>query len=346
MRRVARSGKLSRAAGRLSRRRRFLLGGLALLLFAMVYAPFLALPVQPTMPPDMADRDMAELWRPTDVAAADLFHGPWGVEFAPDPDATYTFLEPKRRGASPGLTVRDPNGIEWSVKQGAEGPIEPTVSRVLSAIGYHQPPVYYLPSFALSREGQVVRAAGGRFRPKLTFLKEVGDWSWQRNPFVGTAPYQGLLVVLLLFNSSDIKNANNSVYELLEPREGATRWLVVRDIGASLGETGRLDPKRGDPDLFDRIPFITGVRDGFVEFSYAAWHQELVRGRIRPSDVQWACDRLARLSDPQWADAFRAGGYTPEIADRFIRRIKAKIEEGQRVPRDERHVRKVRATVW
>ncbi len=110
-----------------------------------------------------------------------------------------------------------------------------------------------------------VGRASGRSSRRERYLLEVGDWSWQQNPFVGTAPYQGLLVVLLLFNSSDIKNANNSVYQLLEPREGATRWLVVRDIGASLGETGRLDPKRGDPDLFDRIPFITGVRDGFVD---------------------------------------------------------------------------------
>ena len=30
-------------------------------------------------------------------------------------------------------------------------------------------------------------------------------------------------------------------------------------------------------------------------------------------------------------DAFRAGGYAPDVADRFIRRIKAKIHEGQQL---------------
>ena len=35
-----------------------------------------------------------------------------------------------------------------------------------------------------------------------------------------------------------------------------------------------------------------------------------------------------RLSDAQWRDAFRAGGYTPEDTARFIRRLKQKIAEG------------------
>jgi hypothetical protein len=45
------------------------------------------------------------------------------------------------------LTVRDPQGREWHVKQpphteqSAEGPVEIVLSRVLSAVGCHQPPV-------------------------------------------------------------------------------------------------------------------------------------------------------------------------------------------------------------
>jgi hypothetical protein len=313
----------------MSRRQRYLLGGLAALLFALTYTPFLAPPVKSTVPAPLAAQNMAEFWRPVDVGSADLFNGPWGAAFAPDPAATYTFVDAKTHGASPGLSVRAPNGVEWSVKQGDEGPVEPTLSRILSAVGYHQPPVYYLRSFTLSRGDRVEQAAGGRFRPKLKIIREDGDWSWQQNPFVGTPPYQGLLVMLLLFNSSDVKNSNNSIYKLREPREGASRWFVARDIGSSLGETGRLDARGSDPDLFDRQPFITGVRSGFVEFGgYRGWHQELFRNRITVADVHWACALLGQLSDQQWLDAFRAGGYAPEIRTRFIRRIKAKITEG------------------
>jgi hypothetical protein len=40
---------------------------------------------------------------------------------------------------------------------------------------------------------------------------------------------------------------------------------------------------------------------------------------------------LGRLSTAQWRDAFRAGGYEHDVADRFIQRLLAKIEEGRTV---------------
>jgi hypothetical protein len=273
---------------------------------------------------------MAELWHaPTNLEAADTLSGPWGAELAPDAKAVFTFVKSKTHGNSPGLTVRDPEGGEWSVKQGPEGPIEVTLSRVLSAVGYHQPPVYYLTSMAVDRGSWVERAPGGRFRPHLKSFKEVGEWSWQRNPFVGTRPYQGMLVMLMLFNGSDLKNSNNSLYELKQAREGAQRWFVVRDLGAALGETGRLDPRRGDPDIFEHHPFVLAVTNGFVRFDYHGFHQELFRDRIAIEDVRWACNLLGRLNDRQWDAAFRAGGFPPDVAQRFIRRIKEKIREGQ-----------------
>jgi hypothetical protein len=292
--------------------------------------PFLVVSIRPTVPPPVAEQRIAELWtEPADVASADLFNGPWGAGHAPDPSTTYAFLKPKLHGASPGLTARDSHGVEWSVKQGAEGPIEVTMSRVLSAIGYHQPPVYSLRSFKLQRGSTVEQTPGGRFRPKLASFEEIGDWSWQQNPFVGTRPYQGLLVVLLIFNSSDLKDSNNTVYAMRPPREGAARWYVVRDTGSALGETAKLDAREGDPALFEHQGFIKGVRDGFVEFSYHGWHEELFTRRVTPEDVRWACERLARLSDAQWHDAFRAGGIEPDVAGRFIRRLKTKIDEGR-----------------
>jgi hypothetical protein len=294
--------------------------------------PFCSAQLRPTVPPAAAQHRMAELWHaPQAIESADLFYGPWGRERAPKSDALYTTVKLKTHGISPGLTVRDPENSEWSVKQGDEAPVEVTLSRVLSAIGYHQPPAYFLPSFSLDHEHWIERAPGGRFRPKVHGLKEDGSWSWQQNPCVGTKPYQGLLVTMMIFDGSDLKNSNNSLYKLSEPREGAAEWFVVRDIGTALGETGKLNPDRNRPDIFERHPFITRVRNGFVEFSYHGWHQELVHDRITVDDVHWACGLLARLSDAQWADAFRAGGYSPEVADRFIRRLKAKIEEGRRL---------------
>jgi hypothetical protein len=294
--------------------------------------------VLPTVPPDQVS--VSELWEvPLDIAERDLFYGPWGAERTPDPTATYDFVEHKQGGVNPGMTVRDREGREWKVKQppldgrGAEGPVEVVLSRVLSAVGYHQPPVYYLPTFTLRQQDMRRTVQGGRFRLKVKTLRDTGDWSWQKNPFVGTRPYQGLLVILLMFNSSDIKNSNNTLYEY-KPEPGRTeRWYVVRDLGTALGSTGRVTPIRNDPDVFERLGFIKGVERGFVEFDYHGWHQELIRERITAADVGWASELLGQLTLDQWHDAFRAGGYAPEVRERFITRLLAKIHEGRTLGR-------------
>ena len=299
-----------------------------------LYLPFCAADVKPVSSPVMPAES---LWvDPVDLESRDLFHGSWGLEYAPNPAVTYQIVERKHSGINPGMTLEDPLGREWSVKQPcldepvAEGPIEVVLSRVLSAVGYHQPPVFYLDRVTVEDDWGVHVEAGGRFRLKLKALKDRGSWSWQQNPHVGTRPYQGLLVILLMFNSSDLKNSNNTLYEYrrTEPFE---RWFVVRDLGTALGSTGRFVARKGDAQTFQREPFITGVRDGFVEFHYRGWHRELFERRITPADVAWASRLLARLSDHQWREAFRAGGYAPTAAAPFIATLRAKIADGQRL---------------
>jgi hypothetical protein len=288
-------------------------------------------PVAPVVP--------AALWEnPADLAERDLLYGPWGAERAPQPDAIYTFVRLKEGGTSPGLVVRDPRGREWNVKQpshsdrGDEGPAEVVLSRVLSAIGYRQPAVYYLPSLTMRDAFGTRVVPGGRFRLRDPKLKERDPWSWQRNPYVGTRPFEGLLVILMMFRSSDLKNANNSLYEF---RRGdlVEHWYVVRDLGAALGETGRLSPFRNNAALFERGRVFAGRRGPFVVFDYRGRHQELVRDRITPEDVFWAASLLNRLSTAQWFDAFRAGGYDAAVASRFIRKLRATIDEGLAIER-------------
>jgi len=284
---------------------------------------------------------LSQLWQePADLAHADLFNGPWGARLAPDPADTYTFLRPKKGGVNPGVIVRDSKGRVWHVKQpphnsqGAEGPVEVVLSRVLSAVGYHQPPVYYLPSFTLADSSGTHVKPGGRFRLDDGSLKSAGEWSWRRNPFVETRAYKGLLVILLVFNSWDLKDSNNTIYDIraANPEPLApTRWFVVRDLGAALGETGRMAPKRNNIERFERQPFIKGVSGGFVQFVYSGWQPSLLRRAITVDEVRWATGLLGGLSDRQWRDAFRAGGYANDLAERFIRKIKANILAGRQL---------------
>ena len=284
------------------------------------------------------------LWEePTDLESRDLYYGPWGPERAPDPAEVYVLVAYKHSGVNPGMTVRDSRGQQWSVKQApldgtaSEGPIEVIVSRVLSAIGYHQPPVYYLPSFTFKDDWGVRTEAGGRFRLKEPKMKDRGEWSWQQNPFVGTRPYHGLLVVLMMFRSSDLKNANNTLYEYRSGDIIELRY-VVRDLGTALGDTSRFAPRRGDPHVFERQHVFKGIKNGFVQFDFHGWHQELIHQRITPADVGWATDLLAQLTDEQWSDAFRAGGYADDTAALFTSKLRATIAEGRLLATGEAHV--------
>ena len=277
----------------------------------------------------------ASMWiEPADLASRDLFYGPWGKENAPDPDGVYQLVELKHSGVNLGMTVKDEKGREWSVKQpfpgglDPEGPVEVALSRLLSAVGYHQPPIYYLPAFYLEDDFGRRVAVGGRFRLKHESLKDVGSWKWEENPFVGTKEYQGLLVLLTMFNSTDLKNQNNTLYER---RNGdlVEQWYVARDLGAALGDWNPLAPRKNHPETFESTPYILGVSNGHVEFAYNGWYKNLVRDRITPEDVVWASTLLGRLSEKQWQDAFRAGGYSRETADRFIAKLKEKIAQGK-----------------
>ena len=280
----------------------------------------------PERPP--SPDQIKELWIDPGNQPRDLFWGVGGQKYAPAPDAVYTFEARDDVGFSSSYDVRDPQGVEWSAKIGPESQSEVVLSRILWGLGYHQPPVYYLPSWKLQRDGHVRIESEARFRPKLLQLERLKEyWWWQQNPFVGTHELSGLLVVLTMFNSTDLKNDNNSIYKLTEPWDGADRWFVVRDLGASLGETGKLFPRRNWLDGFEKHGFITAIDGARVEFDYVGRHQELL-SMIHPPDVQWAAQRMQRITDAQWRDAFRAANYADADAQRFIRRLKQKIDDG------------------
>jgi hypothetical protein len=280
----------------------------------------------PTVP--VSTQQLAELWVDPGPKPRDLFFGVGGKQYAPSPDAVYTLEAKDETGFSNSFDVRDPQKGEWSAKIGPEAQTEVVVSRLLWGLGYHQPPIYYLPSWMVAEGGVQRRESEARFRPKLSHLKRSDEyWRWSDNPFIHTREFRGLLVVLLMLNSTDLKDDNNASYDLDKPWDGASRWYVVRDLGAALGVTGKLFPKRNWLEGFEKEGFIKGVRkDGTIEFHYDGRHQELL-SLIRPMDLQWAAARMGRLTDAQWHDAFRAANYPEFAAERYIAHIKKKMAE-------------------
>jgi hypothetical protein len=280
-----------------------------------------------TEPPPPAQ--MAELWVAPE-RDRDLYWGVGGRRLAPDPDARYQVIGVKRGGFSRGYDVRGPGDREWSVKFPPEAHSEVAASRLVWGLGYHQPPIYLLSEWQADKAPAPNPQLPARFReeePALQGLDDDGHWSYYRNPFVGTKPLNGLLVLHVMLGNSDLKDEQNALYELDEPLEGARRWYVARDLGQTFGRTGALAPPRGDPEAFEKSRFIREVRNGRVRFHYSGRHASLF-DNITTGDVRWICERLDALSDRQLRDAFRAAGYPDATAARFIRRLEQKIAEG------------------
>ena len=291
-----------------------------------------------TIPPSV--EKLAELWQlPEDLTTRDVFHGPGGIDMKPAAGAAYTWLATDTTGYSPGYEVRGPDGRKWDVKIGAEAQSEVAASRVLWALGYHQPATYYVADWQLSG-GPGGQQQGARFRLETEDAEVIGEWSWSENEFVGTQPYHGLIAVNILINSWDWKTSNNRIYRVKDGTQPLRRF-VVRDLGASFGATrsSRLlwvlpVPMRGfgqgtrnNIDHFESQGFIKRVDEGRVSFDFRTFYSAVV-DLVRPSDVRWTAELLNRLTDKQWDDAFRAADYSPDVRARFVRTIKAKIAEG------------------
>ena len=285
--------------------------------------------------------ELASFWAdPSDLASQSFFDGPFGPSMAPAESARYELIAVDSKGYSGGYDVRDAQGTKWSVKVGKEAQPEVTVSRILSGLGFHQPPVFLVHDWQLtgaSVDQATLRPA--RFRRNLEEAKVVADWSWYDNQFVGSAPFQGLLVINVMLNNWDWKTSNNKIYDLPNATNGPTRVYVVRDLGASLGKTSfpsflRWTPMRGmgqgsrnDVDGFVEQGFIKEIDGQQVRFHYNGIHQKLV-DTITVDNVVWAARLMARVSDEQWRDAFRAGGFSPAEQQRYVDKLKSKIRDG------------------
>ncbi|HJP60717.1 MAG TPA: hypothetical protein VJ865_11980 [Gemmatimonadaceae bacterium] len=272
---------------------------------------------------------MAQFWEePTDLEQRDLFLGPGGAENAPDPNDLYAFKDAKDVGTQPGYDVNDSHGREWSTKLGTESRTEVVVSRLVWAIGYRQPNVYYLPRWTLVRNGKRIPQTGARFR--LDDTKKLGEWSWQENPFLHTRQLVGLWVLMTMVNNADLKAQQNAIYQTKKSAPGPRVQYMVKDLGAAFGATAwPVGGSKDDAAAFEAEPFIDSVVANRVHFAYrGSFMEPAIQRSATPADVRWTAQLLSRLTPKQWRDAFKAGGFTDEESARYIARMHEKISEG------------------
>jgi hypothetical protein len=286
------------------------------------------------------------LWRARDVASLDLFAGPGGEQSRPDLRRVRA-IKVEKGGYSPKVRVIDGAGHEWVAKLGKEAQSETAATRLVWAAGYRTEVTYLVPCVRIEGLGKlpkkVERCQGSgyanvRFEARPEGIKRLDKWKWKQNPFVGTRELQGLKVMMALLNNWDMKDENNVIlYVPGEGRANGELLYAISDLGATFGRaTGgflwRIRRSRNEPRDYAKSKFISKVKRDYVDFNFTGMNSGLLN-KIRVEDARWVGQMLARLSDAQISDAFRAANYTPEETQTLTDALRRRINELVNLPR-------------
>ena len=280
------------------------------------------------------------MWKdPADLESRDLFYGIGGKKGEPDPTEKFHFLRIVNTGHSEKIEVEDSKQRKWVVKFGEEPRPETVASRIVWAVGYHTDQDYYVDQADVEERG-IVRDV--RFERDNDGFKKVDRWDWNNNPFVGTRELDGLKVLMALINNFDLKTENNKIVRPGKRKLGEPEYHIyyVNDLGASLGSTGKWFGKiplvgeapagtKGSPKDFAEQDFIDGVHNGIVTFKMKRTRAQRAITGVKVENAKWIGDLLGRLSDKQLTDAFRAGHYSEEEIQLYVRSLRARIRQLQ-----------------
>jgi hypothetical protein len=270
------------------------------------------------------------LWQePDDIASRNLLLGSGGARMRPNL-RRLTFIKEEKGGWSKKYRVRDASGRVWVAKVGKEAQSETASTRLLWAAGYMTEITYLVPRVTIPGKGVFQNV---RFEARPTNVEREGMWEWERNPFVGTREFQGLKVMMVLLNNWDTKDENN-VLLVVPTRDGGTQLrYAISDLGATLGDTGkwpllwRFTRSRNDPKGFRGDKLIDEIKeDGRVDFEFSGKKRGIYND-ITVEQASWIGRLLARLSDAQLRDAFRAANYSPAEVRALSRAVRARINE-------------------
>ncbi len=288
------------------------------------------------------------LWHdPGDVERLDFRYGVGGRDLMPR--APFRFVKEDLSATTAKVLVRDARGREWAVRFGDKAGPDVFSSRLAWALGYYTEPTYYVASGAirgvhdLKRARHFVAANGrfesGRFQLRSKhpeFLKEV-TWAWDQNPFLGTHQLQGLKIAVMLvsgWDDKDLHQASKLGSNVGIFRDGDRYLFFVDDWGRSMGYWGSrfhrstwnaIDYMRQTPD------FVSGVKDGEVEFKYKGQNTHVMTRGVTVSDVRWLMRYLGRVTDAQIREGLLASGATQADAAVFGDALRARVKELQAV---------------
>ncbi|MCA1615241.1 MAG: hypothetical protein LC800_14130 [Acidobacteria bacterium] len=271
------------------------------------------------------------LWRaPVDLPSRDLLLGPGGEAMRPDLSRV-TFVKEETGGFSTKYRVRDGAGRTWVAKIGKEAQSETAATRLVWAVGYVTEINYLVPRLTIEGKGTFENV---RLEARPESVERLDEWKWSENPFAGTKELQGLVIMMGLLNNWDIKDTNNKVLQVSDARTGRRELhYIISDLGATFGRVKlnapllwRIRRNRNDPEDYAKSAFLEDVKGDQVFIFYNGKRQDLFDD-ISVRDAKWIGSLLARLSDRQIGDAFRAANYSPAEVRLLTGAVRTRIGE-------------------
>jgi hypothetical protein len=272
------------------------------------------------------------LWEEPNSARLDLFNGPGGRAMKPEVSRV-EFIKEELQGHNKKYRIKDAKGQVWVAKLGREAQPETAAVRLLYGLGYKTEINYLVPELTIPGKGTFKNV---RLEARPENVERLDEWKWKDNPFVGTNELQGLKIMMVFLTNWDLLDLQNKV---LRVNNGGTvqHQFIISDLGATFGKLGnnnlpfffRLGRKTNDPGTWYEAGFVKGVEGGMIEFDFKG------KGRTLMDDItvehgRWLATRLARLSDAQLNDAFRAANYSADEIKLLREGVRERTKELQK----------------
>jgi hypothetical protein len=265
------------------------------------------------------------LWEKVNISGRDVYNGPGGVAMKPDL-SKITFIENEKGGNNLKFRIKDGSGRVWVAKIADESQAETAATRLLWAIGYKTETDYLVPRLTIPGKSTYQNV---RLEARPDDVERDGRWMWKENPFVGTAHFEGLKIMMALINNWDLKDDNTAILV-----SGGQRHYVISDLGSSFGRTSatsvpiltRFGRSVNKPADYAKSSFIVGIDDGDLDLAYDGKQDHLMKN-IKVEHARWLGRQLRQLSNKQISDAFRAANYSRSDVRLMTNAVKKKIAQ-------------------
>lgn len=267
------------------------------------------------------------------------------LEVSTAPSAPFLFERELAGGTSPKVIVSDARGRKWIVKGGHESKPEVFATWFIRSLGFHADTLHFVRAGKIERVGKLKRAwwfiqRDGAFRDASFERIEDGgkyvagkSWRWDDPALNSRVEFRALKIAVMLLSNWDNKDARNRIFGTntgIAQRAGGGRIFYVVDWGQSLGSWGRFYGRTdwNCASFRRQTPaFVTGVKNGRVQFGYAGQHTNDFKYGILVSDVQWLLPLLDRLTDEHLTAALLYSGATQQESSCFASELRARVEQ-------------------